>query len=149
MKTFVVINGPNLNRLGIREPGIYGKQTLADLEASLQVLAGHQQFHIEQKQSNHEGQIIDWIQDAADSDGIVLNAGAFTHYSYAIRDAIGSVSVPVVEVHISNIHAREEFRHHSVLSPVVSGQIVGFGFLGYKLALQALVEMTGQDEGND
>ncbi|HEX7065090.1 MAG TPA: type II 3-dehydroquinate dehydratase [Bacillales bacterium] len=146
MKTFVIINGPNLNRLGIREPDIYGSRTLADLETSLHDLAARQSCHIEQKQSNHEGQIIDWIQEASDSaDGIVLNAGAFTHYSYAIRDAIGSVSLPVIEVHISNIHAREVFRSQSVLSPVVSGQIVGFGFLGYKLAVEALLEMSGHD----
>ncbi|HEU5141171.1 MAG TPA: type II 3-dehydroquinate dehydratase [Bacillales bacterium] len=143
MKSFVVINGPNLNRLGIREPDIYGKRTLADLETSLHELAARQSCRIEQKQSNHEGQIIDWIQEASDSvDGMILNAGAFTHYSYAIRDAIASVSVPVIEVHISNIHEREAFRNKSVLSPVVSGQIVGFGFLGYRLAVQALLEMT-------
>ncbi|HET7579741.1 MAG TPA: type II 3-dehydroquinate dehydratase [Bacillales bacterium] len=150
MKTFIVINGPNLNRLGVREPDIYGSRTLADLQDSLDDLSAHYGCRIEQKQSNHEGTIIDWIHDAADhASGIVLNAGAFTHYSYAIRDAVGSVSVPVIEVHISNIHARETFRHHSVLSPVVNGQIVGLGFLGYTLAIQALLEITGSAGENE
>lgn len=148
MNTFFVINGPNLNRLGIREPGIYGKGTIAELGASLNRYAERFGCHIVQKQSNHEGEIIDWIHEAGDNaDGIVLNAGAFTHYSYAIRDAIGSVSVPVIEVHISNVHAREEFRHHSVISPVVQGQIVGLGFSGYTLAVQALLDIKKSETG--
>lgn len=144
MKTFIVINGPNLNLLGKREPGIYGKQTLAQLEQELAGFAKKLDIRIDCKQTNHEATLIDWIH-AADSaaDGIVLNAAAFTHYSYAIRDAIESVSVPVIEVHISNVHARESFRHQSVISPVVQGQIVGMGFTGYKLALQGLADLTG------
>lgn len=143
MKSFIVINGPNLNRLGVREPEIYGNQTLADLEASLYEVSRQIRCTIEQRQSNHEGTLIDWIHEAEDHfDGIVLNAGAFTHYSYAIRDAIGSVSVPVIEVHISNVHEREEFRSHSVISPVVKGQIVGLGFYGYTLAILSLLKLT-------
>lgn len=143
MKTFTVMNGPNLNRLGAREPDIYGKRTSEDLTTELEQLADQHQCRIELKQSNHEGEIIDWLHEAETStDGVVVNAGAFTHYSYAIRDAIGSISIPVIEVHLSNIHARETFRHQSVISPVVSGQIVGLGFLGYTLAVQALLTIT-------
>lgn len=147
MKSIKVINGPNLNLLGVREPDVYGSQTLENLTTELDTVAEQNNCRIQHVQSNDEGQIIDWIHEAeGKADGIVLNAGALTHYSYAIRDAIGSVSVPVVEVHISNIHARESFRAHSVLSPVVVGQIVGFGFLGYSLAVQALLART-KDKG--
>lgn len=147
MKSFIVINGPNLNRLGVREPEIYGSQTLKDLETSLSEVSRQIRCKIEQRQSNHEGTMIDWIHEAEmDYDGIVLNAGAFTHYSYAIRDAIGSVSVPVIEVHISNVHARESFRSQSVLAPVVKGQIVGLGFYGYTLAILSLLKLTDTNE---
>lgn len=143
MKSLTVINGPNLNLLGVREPEIYGQRTAKDLTSFLDQLGKGYDCRIEEKQSNYEGEIIGWIHEAqTDADGVVLNAGAFTHYSYAIRDAIGSVAVPVIEVHLSNIHARESFRHQSVLSPVVDGQIVGFGFLGYELAVHALLEIT-------
>jgi 3-dehydroquinate dehydratase-2 len=138
-KRILVINGPNLNRLGKREPGVYGSKTLDDLQSELEVLAEDLSFHVSFKQSNSEGEIIDSIHDASnDCHGIVLNAGAYTHYSYAIRDAIASVDVPVIEVHISNVHAREEFRRESVIAPVTIGQISGFGFNSYKLAFYAL-----------
>lgn len=142
MKTIYVIHGPNLNRLGKREPHIYGAQTLKDLEHMLNELSKELQCQFIFKQSNHEGDIIDWIHEAEDNGaiGIIINPGAFTHYSYAIRDAIASIQIPVVEVHISNIHARETFRHRSVISPVAKGQIVGFGFLGYKLAALSFFE---------
>jgi 3-dehydroquinate dehydratase-2 len=144
MKRILLLNGPNLNRLGIREPDTYGKVTLAELEKQLHILAKESQLKLVCFQSNHEGELIDNIHQADTSaDGIIINPGAFTHYSYAIRDAIASISIPVIEVHISNIHAREEFRHHSVIAPVTNGQIVGFGMLGYHLALLALKEKLG------
>lgn len=143
MKT-LVINGPNLNRLGLREPDIYGSKTLTDLEKDLFALGEIEQIDITCFQSNHEGDIIDAIHEAEGQyDGIVLNPGAFTHYSYAIRDAIASVTLPVVEVHISNVHAREEFRHTSITAPVTVGQIIGLGFKGYELALLALKDRIG------
>ena len=143
MKT-LVLNGPNLNRLGLREPEIYGSKTLTDLEKDLLTLGEIEQIDISCFQSNHEGDIIDAIHEAEGQyDGIVLNPGAFTHYSYAIRDAIASVTLPVVEVHISNIHAREEFRHTSITAPVTVGQIIGLGFKGYELALLALKDRIG------
>ncbi|MCM3730652.1 type II 3-dehydroquinate dehydratase [Fictibacillus nanhaiensis] len=136
-KSILVINGPNLNRLGKREPGIYGEKTLDDLQVELERAASKLFLDVTFRQSNIEGEIIDYIHDSSDAfEGIVLNAGAYTHYSYAIRDAIASVVVPVIEVHISNVHAREEFRRESVIAPVTIGQISGFGFDSYKLALQ-------------
>lgn len=137
-RNFLIINGPNLNRLGKREPGIYGAKTLDDLENELEALSAKLLMAVSFKQSNSEGDIIDLIHGAAGQfQGIVLNAGAYTHYSYAIRDAIASVDVPVIEVHLSNVHAREEFRRESVIAPVTIGQISGFGFDSYKLALHA------------
>jgi 3-dehydroquinate dehydratase-2 len=136
-KKILVINGPNLNRLGKREPGIYGSKTLENLQSELKKMGAEFAIQVELKQSNSEGEIIDWIHDSADVfEGIILNAGAYTHYSYAIRDAIASVDVPVIEVHLSNIHAREEFRKESVIAPETIGQISGLGFDSYKLALQ-------------
>ena len=141
---FLVINGRNLNRLGFPEPAIYGSKTLTDLEMDLLAFGEVEQIEVTCFQSNHEGDIIDAIHEAEDQfDGIVLNPGAFTHYSYAIRDAIASVSFPVIEVHISNVHAREEFRHTSVTAPVTIGQIIGLGFKGYELAMLALKERVG------
>lgn len=141
MKRILVLNGPNLNRLGTREPTIYGNDDLPSLEQRLIDFGNEKGVQIECRQSNHEGVLLDWIHEAEGQfSGIVLNAGAFTHYSYAIRDAIASVNIPVIEVHISNIHAREEFRHHSVIAPVASGQIAGFGFKGYELAIHALLD---------
>jgi 3-dehydroquinate dehydratase-2 len=141
---FLVINGPNLNRLGLREPAIYGSKTLTDLEKDLFTFCEQEQIEVTCFQSNHEGDIIDAIHEADHQfDGIVLNPGAYTHYSYAIRDAIASITLPVIEVHISNVHAREEFRHTSVTAPVTIGQIIGLGFKGYELAMLALKEQVG------
>ena len=135
----LVINGPNINFLGIREPDIYGKNTFRDLLQLLDKTAQELDLEIEQYQSNHEGDLVDKIQETREAyDGIVLNAGALTHYSYALRDAIAAVKIPVVETHMSNIHAREEFRHTSVIAPVCAGQICGFGKNSYFLALAAL-----------
>ncbi|KEK26130.1 type II 3-dehydroquinate dehydratase [Bacillus gaemokensis] len=141
MKKVLLVNGPNLNRLGVREVNVYGKGTLVSLEEEMKKEAEKLGVELECFQSNHEGALIDIIHEADDIyRGIILNPGAFTHYSYAIRDAIASISIPVIEVHISNIHQRESFRHESVTAAVTAGQIVGFGFYGYKLALFALLE---------
>lgn len=140
MKKVLVINGPNLNMLGIREPGVYGTVSLPVIIQGLTELAEVLSVEIESFQSNHEGHIIDKIHEAfGTKDGILINPGAFTHYSYAIRDALSSVQLPTVEVHLSNIHKREEFRHHSVTAPVVIGQISGFGVQSYELGLKALL----------
>lgn len=139
MKNIAIINGPNLNLLGRREPDIYGSQDFASYLESLK--AKNPECDISYFQSNHEGAIIDRLHELADSqcDGIILNAGAYSHYSIAIVDAIASIDVPVVEVHISNIFAREEFRHHSVISGVCRGIISGFGLKSYELALMSLL----------
>lgn len=140
------LNGPNLNRLGKREPSIYGTETLSDIENSLIQYGKQHQVNISCFQSNHEGQLIDWIHEAEESDvkGIILNPGAYTHTSYAIRDAIASINIPVIEVHISNIHKREVFRHLSVLAAVCEGQISGLGSFGYQLALEAFIKRNGE-----
>ncbi len=137
----LVLNGPNLNFLGIREKGIYGSKDYKDLLEMLQKKADDLGIELETFQSNSEGEIIDRIQKAHldKVDGIVINPGAYTHYSYAIRDALASVLCPIIEVHISNVHKREEFRHVSVTAPVCTGQIVGLGLKGYLLAMDALV----------
>lgn len=135
----LVINGPNLNMLGIREPGIYGNNTLNDLIAEIRQTADRLNIEVDFFQNNIEGEIINAIHSAFGKfDAIVINPGAYTHYSYAIRDAIESVKLPCIEVHISNIHKREEFRHKSVTAPVCIGQIAGLGKIGYSLALEAL-----------
>jgi 3-dehydroquinate dehydratase-2 len=136
----LVINGPNLNMLGKREPGVYGSETLGSISAWLENEAAALGAELTFFQSNIEGEIVAAIQTADSCDGVILNAGAYTHYSIAIRDAIASVQTPVVEVHLSNVHAREEFRKTSVIAPVCRGSISGFGKLGYKLAL---VSFTG------
>lgn len=139
MASILVLNGPNLNRLGLREPEVYGTDTLLDLEQVILQWSQENQMGIECFQSNHEGELIDRIHQADTTcSGIVINPGAFTHYSYALRDAIASISLPVIEVHISNVYKREEFRHHSVIAPVCLGQIAGLGFKGYLIALEAL-----------
>lgn len=135
----LVINGPNLNFLGIREKGIYGSETYENLCEYIQLEAKKMNVDVELKQSNVEGEIINFIQGAYESvDGIVINPGAYTHYSIAIYDALKSVNTPIVEVHLSNIYSREEFRHKSVTAPACMGQISGLGFLGYKFAMEAL-----------
>jgi len=139
MAQVLILNGPNLNLLGTRQPEVYGRVTLADIEALCKAEAARLGFEARCVQSNHEGVLIDEIHAArVSAAGIVLNAGAYTHTSVALRDAIASVGLPVVEVHLSNIHAREPFRHLSHIAPVALGQIAGFGPEGYKLALQAL-----------
>lgn len=145
MSRLMVLNGPNLNLLGTREPELYGSETLADIEERCRRVlegAGHE---LDFRQSNHEGDLVDWLQEAGagvktgDTLGVVLNAGALTHTSVAIADAITGASVPTIEVHLTNVHAREEFRHHSYISPVAAGIVIGLGALGYELAIRALV----------
>ncbi|NUZ05537.1 type II 3-dehydroquinate dehydratase [Piscinibacter koreensis] len=144
MADILVLNGPNLNLLGTREPTTYGSATLADVEALCREAAEAHGFSADCRQSNHEGVLVDWIHDAGagfargEVAGIVLNAGAYTHTSVALHDAIKGVGVPTVEVHISNVHAREPFRHHSYLSPAATGIVVGFGIAGYRLAIDGL-----------
>ena len=134
--SILVVNGPNLNLLGTREPEIYGHETIVDLENMLKKVAGELDVELECYQSNHEGDIVDKIQNSRNKvDFILLNAGAYTHTSVAIRDALAGIDMPYYETHISNVHKREEFRHHSVIAPVVEGQICGFGLESYKSAL--------------
>mgnify|MGYP001117966862 FL=1 len=149
MISILLLNGPNLNLLGTREPDIYGSQTLDDIVNGLnRVMKEELGGRLEHLQSNHEGELIDAIHRARGvHDGIVINPGAFTHYSYAIRDALSSVMLPTIEVHMSNIHAREEFRHHSVLAPIVLGQVVGLGADGYEWALRALYRKIAASRG--
>ncbi len=136
----LIVHGPNLNLLGLREPGIYGTTTLDDINGELEKLAEKHQVELRTVQSNHEGVIIDEIHKCRDwGDGILINAGAYTHTSVAIRDALAAVALPAVEVHLSNVHAREDFRHRSFIAPVVLGQIAGFGVDSYLLGLTALV----------
>lgn len=141
-KHVIVIHGPNINLTGEREASVYGKESFDDINREILEYASGLNLNCEIYQSNIEGELINKIQEARhDFDGIVLNAGAYTHYSYAIRDAIAAIRLPVVEVHLSNIHAREEFRHTSVIAPVCRGQIAGFGPASYTLALHALREL--------
>lgn len=141
MKVFV-INGPNLNLLGVREPGVYGNESLDSILAEMKGEAEKLGVELECYQSNHEGDIVDKLHSAmTEADGVILNAGALTHYSYALRDAISAIKIPVVEVHMSNIQAREEFRHNSVIAPVCRGSIAGFGKNSYMLALKAVYDI--------
>lgn len=138
----LVVHGPNLNLLGEREPEVYGKITLTELNRRIGEWGKELSLSVEARQSNHEGEIVDWIQESRIwASGIVLNAGAFTHYSYALRDAIVAVGIPAIEVHLTNTFAREDFRHTSVISDVCIGTITGFKDLSYQLALRALKEL--------
>lgn len=139
-KTVFVLNGPNLNLLGMREPEIYGSDTLDDIAGRLEDQAHKLNLDVDIRQSNHEGHLVDWLQEAAadNAAGVILNAGALTHTSIALYDAIKAIDVRVIEVHLSNPSAREEFRHKSLIAPVAKGTICGFGALGYQLALDAI-----------
>lgn len=138
----LVLNGPNINFLGIREKGIYGNDNYETLVRMIEEKAAELGVEVEVFQSNYEGGLIDKIQEAYGNgtDGIIINPGAFTHYSYAVRDALASIEIPKIEVHISNVHKREEFRHVSVTAPVCTGQVVGLGLKGYLYAMEALVQ---------
>ncbi|HLH80691.1 MAG TPA: type II 3-dehydroquinate dehydratase [Chthonomonas sp.] len=141
----LVLQGPNLNLIGSREPDFYGRETFDEINRKIKAKAQELGVEVKILQSNHEGDLVDAIQEARETaDGIIINAGALTHYSYAVRDALTAVRLPTVEVHLSNIHAREEFRHRSVIAPVVMGQIVGLGSLGYLLALEAICQIIEQ-----
>ena len=143
--TIYCLNGPNLNLLGEREPAVYGKGTLADLEKLTQDAADEADAKLIFRQSNHEGELVDWIQEARrQAGGLIINAGGYTHTSVAIHDALKVLTIPVVEVHLSNPGNREEFRHKSLVSPAASGVIAGFGPLGYRLAIQAVAALAEQ-----
>lgn len=147
-KPLFVLNGPNLNLLGSREPEVYGHTTLADIEASVRTRAGTLKLGVEFRQSNHEGELVDWLQEARTAaSGVILNAGAYTHTSVAIHDALKALDVPVMEVHISNPYRREPFRHTSYVSPVATGVICGVGAQGYSLAVEALAALIASKKG--
>lgn len=142
-KKFLLVNGPNLNLLGVREPGVYGSDTLETINAEVAARAEELGCTVDFFQSNSEGGIVDKLHSAMGVyDGVIINPGAYTHYSIAIRDAIAAIKLPAVEVHLSNVYGREEFRHTSVIAPVCVGQIAGLGKIGYRLALEALLEVT-------
>jgi 3-dehydroquinate dehydratase-2 len=146
--TIFVLNGPNLNLLGVRDPSVYGHDTLADVEERCLARAASLGLEIDFRQTNHEGQLVDWIQEARESaDGIILNAGALTHTSVSVFDALSAADLPVIEVHLSNIFRRERFRHHSYVSPAAKGVICGLGAHGYELALEALARLLGSEPG--
>ena len=146
----LVLNGPNLNLLGVREPKTYGSETLADIEEACLERAAALDLALDFRQSNHEGQLVDWIQEARESaDGIILNAGAYTHTSIAILDALRACELPIIEVHLSNIFAREAYRHHSYISGVARGVICGFGAQSYILALDAIAYLLEAASGGE
>lgn len=148
--TILVLNGPNLNLLGIREPEIYGRDTLADIEEACLERAAGLGLSLDFRQSNHEGQLIDWIQEARETaDGLVINPGGYTHSSLAIHDALKAAELPIIEVHLSNIHRRETFRHHSFISLAATGVICGLGAHGYVLALEAMARLVEQGVSRD
>ncbi len=148
MKTVLVLNGPNLNLLGTREPQVYGSQTLADVQTLCERAAAANGLALDFRQSNHEGELVDWIHEAGKLQakgklaGVILNAGAYTHTSIALHDAIKGTGVTLIELHISNVHAREEFRHHSYISPVAKAVMAGFGVNGYALAIAGLAHLS-------
>jgi 3-dehydroquinate dehydratase-2 len=145
--TIHILNGPNLNRLGLRETEIYGTATLADVERRARERAEQHGFELVFRQSNHEGALIDWLHEAADCVGVVLNAGGYTHTSIALHDAVRAISAPVIEVHLSNVFAREEFRRHSLISAAARGVICGFGVDSYLLAIDAMAGWRTRSEG--
>lgn len=145
MHSIMIIHGPNLNRLGKREPHIYGSLTLEEVNEQLKELGEEMGFKVHTFQSNCEGALIDALQDAGDwADGVVINAGAYTHTSIALRDAISSIEPPVIEVHLSNVYAREAFRHKSLIAPVCKGTICGFGINSYRLGIRALADLLSE-----
>lgn len=143
----LVLHGPNLNLLGLREPEVYGRETLEDINKKLQAIAQAHQVELRIVQSNHEGVLIDALHDARTwANGVLINPGAFTHYSYALRDAIAAIDKPCIEVHLSNVHKREEFRHISVIAPVCVGQIMGLGWRSYTLGLEGLIQILSKNQ---
>jgi len=141
----LVLNGPNLNLLGTREPDVYGAETLADIEANCRTSAGELGLDLEFRQTNTEGQLVDWVQQAKGTfDVLIVNAGAYTHTSVALLDALKAVDLPTIEVHLSNIHQREDFRHHSYVSKIAQGMICGFGGFGYNMAIQAAARILNK-----
>lgn len=152
MKTVLVLNGPNLNLLGTREPAVYGSQTLADVQALCERAAAANGLALDFRQSNHEGELVDWIHEAGKLQakgklaGVILNAGAYTHTSIALMDAIKGTGVTLIELHISNVHAREEFRHKSWISPVAKAVMAGFGVNGYALAIAGLAGLSAAEK---
>jgi 3-dehydroquinate dehydratase II len=146
-KPIFVLNGPNLNLLGVREPSIYGSETLADIRNRTEAAAHRLGQQVDFRQSNSEGTLVDWIQEARErASGIVLNAGAYTHTSVAILDALTAAEKPVVELHLSNVFRRENFRHHSYVSPAANGVICGFGGKGYELAIEAMADILARSK---
>ncbi len=143
----LILHGPNLNLLGLREPEVYGKETLDDINNMLHAIARENDVELNIVQSNHEGMLIDALHEARTwAHGVLINPGAYTHYSYALRDAIAAIEKPCIEVHLSNVHKREEFRHRSVLAAVCVGQIVGFGWRSYTLGLTGLIGILSKSE---